>query len=107
MANKHTLEERLDSLERRYETLYQRTYAYHQRRGPALKKKERQLQHWVKRTEKFDSSDWATLGNIVTMLRDKRGIMTFTRKEVLKLRWFLNNRLTDLPKDHEGVGGTD
>ncbi len=107
MANKHTLEERLDSLEKRYQTLYQRTYAYHERRSGTLKKRELQLRSWVKRTEKFDASDWATLGGIVAMLKAKRGLVTFTRKESLKLRWFLNNRLTDPPVDNDSPGGTD
>lgn len=104
---KHTSEERITALEQKYTTLYNRMYAYNERRDRTRRRKEQQLKNWVKRTEKFDTSDWAVLGSIVAMLRAKRGIMTFTRKESQKLRWFLKHRLTDLPEATEGKEGTE
>lgn len=87
-----TLEKRLKRLEKRYLTLYRRTYASHVRRKDIHKRYEFQLKNWVKNFSNFDERFMRQLGILFSALEKGRCIVTVTPRERNLLRAKLSGR---------------
>lgn len=84
---KYTLQDRVRSLERRFETLYQKLYAKNIRRAINEKKEKKRIDQMVRRYSKFPASSIRKLIFLLSNLNSKkRSLVLLNERERILLR---------------------